>query len=443
MALATWFIEAIQPEDGMVFVSERQTPNGEPTRIYYAAAPKFHPVPVRNLATALWATRGTFQDRVFRPPPSASLGEPPDDPSGGSRASYRRVEVRFDTLPQTLEFARRLYLASGPSSTPSGSGGPIVPPTDPGLGPHLFLEAIKTKVDTLENSTRQELASDLDTLSNKGEHVEALRRCALLALAHMPSGTEATFEPEERRIAIAVLLDKSGLWDGFQHLRSDWLNVTRTRPEAVTFPRWQGSRVSGSGETMQRWMLGGLLFHVPAPVTFPPYRRGLPTLGHHLCTALADRAFWQSVTASHDLVPLQLAALLLAAGTVNLVPGSKALAAPVMRKANRWLGNHAPDRALAKVPGAEAAISNLILARASAQEQVFVKVEREERERAAAARQRQSAESQKEVAQAHELEARPQETLVRGELDEPSRSTSDDTLSEPRQHSHRLEYPSK
>lgn len=442
--MSMWFIEALQPADGMVFVSERLTRDGEPTCTYYAAAPEFRPVPVRNRATALWATRGTFQERLFRPPPATSPGAPTRAPSSGPGGSSRRVEIAFPSLAQALELARRVYLASGPSAPPSGSSGPTVPPTNPGLGPSLSLAAVLTTVDRLERSTRRELAMELETLSTNPEHLVALRRAAVLALAHMPRGSEATLEPEERRIAVAILLDKSGLWDGFQDLREDWHRVARTHPQAAEFPRWQGSRVSGSGAAIQRWLLGGLLFHVPAPVSFPPYLRGLPTLGHHMCAGLADREFWRSLSDSQRLIPLQLAGLLLAASTVHLVPGSIALSAPVMRKANHWLANHAPDRTLAEIRGAEATISNLTLTLAAAQEATFARVEAEAQARAEAqskakAEQRQKLAEQKLQERARELEQQRHEQAIRGDDRRGSSLNENNALSSQRP----LQYPNE
>src|SRR5437764_2406552 len=86
-----WYVESWSVLDGLVFASERDT-SGETVNTVFLAPPYWSPVAVANLSTAWAASRMGFQDRLCD--------------AGGD-------DIRFDTLDEIRELARRGFLNGG------------------------------------------------------------------------------------------------------------------------------------------------------------------------------------------------------------------------------------------------------------------------------------------------------------------------------------------
>jgi hypothetical protein len=126
--MEAWYIESLDALGGRAFASYRhQLPpasvesmdadslDSEPEAetCYFIGPPHFAPEPVTRVATALAATRGTFQLGLFD----------------------ERSEIPFATLDDVAEFVRRAYISGGAGDGGAGGGG--VPPAPPegGRGP--------------------------------------------------------------------------------------------------------------------------------------------------------------------------------------------------------------------------------------------------------------------------------------------------------------------
>src|SRR5262249_35934602 len=107
-----WYIESWDVVDGQAFGGLRLGDGMTPRELVFVAPPSFAPVPVRDSATALWGTRGTFQEGF--------IGE--DD-----------REVVFPSLEHLIETVRRAYLAGGVEggSPPEGGAPGPGPDTNP------------------------------------------------------------------------------------------------------------------------------------------------------------------------------------------------------------------------------------------------------------------------------------------------------------------------
>jgi hypothetical protein len=163
-----WYIESWDVADGYAFAGFRGSISEEPESLTYVSAPHFDPIPVRDMATVRWSTRGTFQERLYG-----------DD----------NREVRFGSLDQVIEMVRRGYLASGtgtpPEEGPGGIGRPPSPlgPEDPSegggnapIGPEALMAKFRDVVKRLGvEGSRAELTSILFRLMSFKRIGENLR----------------------------------------------------------------------------------------------------------------------------------------------------------------------------------------------------------------------------------------------------------------------------
>jgi hypothetical protein len=123
-----WYVDAIDPLDGIVFASLREpifeldidtneeeltSLEGRISQSLFISAPYFEPEKLGSFATALGATRAGLQSALF-------------DEDG---------EIPFETIEDLVEFAKRSYRGSGgstlpPDTTPLPSGPNPLPDTD-------------------------------------------------------------------------------------------------------------------------------------------------------------------------------------------------------------------------------------------------------------------------------------------------------------------------
>jgi hypothetical protein len=101
MAISKWHIDAWAVRDGAAFASRREFNSREAENTVFIAVPDLEPVPVGRLATALSATRRSFQAGLW---------------------NENGVEIAFESLEQIAELVRRAFLASG-----LGFGGSAAP----------------------------------------------------------------------------------------------------------------------------------------------------------------------------------------------------------------------------------------------------------------------------------------------------------------------------
>jgi hypothetical protein len=358
----SWYIETWNPADGLAFVSRRD--ESGPAEVFFVGAPQFHPLPVRHVATALWATRAGFQEGVYVPRP----------PLGAANAPGL-AEMEFKTLEQAIKFVRRVFIALGPQTTPGNLLPPVAPRPIKPKGSALVAQAF---TDLTVGADRKLAAKSLRDLAQQSEYEECLRDFFIAALAAMPSANDSSPEPDENRAALLLLLEKSGLWESVSHIMRDWVLARQKANVHLEdeLPQWQAGRLTGSGAVVQARLLNGLLFKVPAPVPLPsPYLRGLPTLGHHVCAASSDRAYLNLLNEPEPFLQLHAASLLLASATIDLASGSKRYFGAVAETASVWLAQTVVDRSLEEVPGAEALISQLVRTLAETNEAAFVAAE--------------------------------------------------------------------
>jgi hypothetical protein len=423
----SWYIESWQPPDGLAFISNR--PDEQiVSEVFFVGAPQFQLVPVRDLATALWPTRGAFQDGLRIATPAASPAPAPEP----------FAEARFETLSQAVELVRRMFVVLGPDLPPPGGSVPVPPlPPPDGLGARATLLAsqIGESIRVLDEhgaDQRRALRHRFHDLLRSFPH-DALRSFAVDSLAAMPDGDD----PEDR-VAVVVLLEKTGLWSGVPEILKEWVQRRKLlgldAPGEV--PAWQGGRVRSSGVAVQGRVLRGLPFRIPSPRTLPwPYERGLWTLGHHLAAGTADRHYLAALTTAESFLPLLCGALLLAAGTIELTPGASENVDRMFSKASAWLSRSLPDSRLARHPGAESLIAHTVTAMAARNQAHIVATETARREAARLAEQQRAQEREQERARrAAELEdSRRQDELesIAREREESEREARDDERSYP------------
>ena len=347
-----WYLEAWQPLDGLAFISLRPE-DGGPVQFFQLGAPHFQPVPVRGIATALWSARGAFQERFIRRAAASDSPSPLD----------ALPEISFESPAGVRELVRRMFIAHGLLSQ-RGMAPPSLPPLHLADPPPAMAELGKAVQSLQHKPSRRHLQGVLDELSDQASYRDNLRRLVIAALALLPAPDDKTPQVDEDRLALVLLMEKTGLWIGVNHILRSWMEeLDRTGQDSVgRVPRWPEGRVAGTGTILQTRLMCGLLFKIPAIVTCPaPYDGKLPSLGHHFCAGTCDRSYLRAISEGHGWLSLHLSALLLAAGTVDLLPGSDQYATGVLRRANAWLARELPDRSLEEVPDAESTLSQAVL----------------------------------------------------------------------------------
>jgi hypothetical protein len=383
-----WFIEALNPYDGLAFIARRE--QAEPVEVFFVGAPQFHPLPVRHIATAQWAMRGTFQEGLRDI--TARLGK------GGLQP-----EIVFPTLEKAIEFVRRLFNALGPLNTP------MIPlPNSPTPLSPSGLKAVKPLITALTNaSDRSKIASGVCAVMTSEAYQRLLRSFLIGALARMPAANATGPGPDEDRTAFLILLGKCGLWTDAAHIVKEW-EVARPAVDGAPLLQKAQGTFGGAAARVHARLLSGLLLRVPAPVLMPaPYFRGLPTLGHHLAAAASDRRYMKLLNSDVLLVPFVAVGLVMASATIDLTPGSQAYFAFLADKASHWISDSIADNSLADIPGAEAVISRATLEIAKLNEAHFAGLDEE------AARKHQAEEAHiqaQQTAQAQEETHREQAT---------------------------------
>ena len=364
-----WFIDAWAVLDGYAFASLRAPDSIDAEVTLFVSPPYFEPEPVASLATALAATRGHFQDRFL-------------DEDGR--------EIAFPTLAQLIETIRRAYRAGG-LDLDGGAALPGVPtPREPGRAAGAAhpadlvdpeMEAVWSKLqpvlldDSLsrerEEYLRRLLARLLECampalvpkfIGNAAVHMLArlsgaagsrreLAREAMAWIAKARSiGVDVFVQREEEAILVSVVL--TGSPSGFA-----WPVDLDDVPDSVLHsmdPSGSFLRDASGSEVY-------LPFTVPIDAVFQDAQRypGIPTLGHLLAAATADRRYVKAIESAHEIVPLLVLAL-----TQLPFDGQAYAAFPLLKgtpecretcaRAARWLAAALPSGMLEGHPAEEA-----------------------------------------------------------------------------------------
>jgi len=319
-----WFIDAWAVLDGYAFASRRPPKSIDAEVIFFVAPPYFEPEPVASLATALAATRGHFQEG-FRDAEGAEIG--------------------FATLDQVIEAIRRGYRAGG---LDLGGGGLAVPspaePLEPAGGAGFIHPS--ELVDNEMRKTWTELRSELTSTATGVEHENRLQQWlvpllerAMLQLVPKFVGYAAvgmlvrlartTHGRSAATREVCAWIDKAralgvDVWVSLQNPPS----VSASVVGAATGFGWPTPQLAAlPGEVLQ--FLGSplhqsdnaqvsdvdLLFNVPIADVFQAGSAAsrypmVPTLGHLMAAATADRRYVHTVESAHQIVPLLVLALL-------------------------------------------------------------------------------------------------------------------------------------
>jgi hypothetical protein len=354
-----WYIETWNPADGLAFISRRD--GSQAVEVFFVGSPQFHPLPVRNVATAWWAARATFQESavdITRTVVSSATEQ--------GRGGF--AELRFETLPQAITFVRRVFIALGPDTTPFTGSIPTPPLV---LGPQGAALTARITKSLAKGAEKRLLGGMLRELSEDPEVIAGLRALFMRALCDMPAAaTDGKLEADEQRVALLVLLEKSGLWPSMAHILKAWKADAGEKRGAI--PEWQAGRLTASGAAVQESLMQGVLFAIPVPIPMSrPYGRGFPTLGHHFCAASSDRVYLSLLDSPARFLPIFATSLLLAAATVDLAPGSSQYLGRISERAGTWLATAVPDTSLSEVTGAEAFITRVVKASAVKHDEHF------------------------------------------------------------------------
>ncbi|MBP8116445.1 MAG: hypothetical protein KAY09_01820 [Nitrospira sp.] len=322
-----WFIDAWAVLDGYAFASFRRPDSLDADVALFVAPPYFEPEPVASLATALGATRGHFQE--------------------GFRTETG--EVAFGTLEEVIETIRRAYRAGGldidgtplqavrpppiepPSSSAALKPADLVTPEmrnawwslhetllDTSTGParekeiqsllsHLLQASLPTLVPKfIGYATLTLLSMMIEAGPERSTRVR--EACAWIDRAR-GLGVRVDVDTEHDRVVVFLM----GTSDGFEWA-APWLRQLPQELHSYLHPiayRTSGALVSD--------------FQIPFTVPIVPafQARGVkidypevPTLGHLMAVATADRLYMLTLDAMHQLVPL------LVLGLIQLPPAA-------------------------------------------------------------------------------------------------------------------------
>jgi hypothetical protein len=345
--IMSWYIDAWAPYDGIAFASERSPADRDVLHTVHLAAPDFVPTPVASLSTALWATRGGFQEKFYD-----AAGE----------------EVAFDTLEQLIHAVRRAFLGGGRGfPTPGGAGLPGAPPRSP-AGPQEFPPDPATPREP-PPAGWQELREELLRLRNGGDRSAV----ADAITAVLEQSFAAHIAPFLRQTVVAMIAALDGgeparlaavrnvtRWVEYLALAGTWQRSAVGTPLPSGFPEDPGLRNLADAlltgpypwitmiEHIDATELGALLFAVPVPRQWQG-KQVAQTLGEHLCVAAADIAAIGADTTFEEFVPLLAISKVLAG--CALYPGFSIFRVPllgetthaeVVREAGRWLAQVVP-----------------------------------------------------------------------------------------------------
>jgi hypothetical protein len=273
-----WFVEALQPADGLAFISQ-ESAEGVERQFFFIGPPYHQPLPVRDFSTALWATRGTFQEGLFL------RGKPVDPGQRGGMDTHLpsgNHELLFQTIEQIIEFVRRLFIAYG-FDMGDPSGAPALRPHTPPLlpAPKGMAQAIHAQIKkTLGKGkdARLELEKLFNELCSDAGYLEGLRLLAIDCLSRTHAGELKRRADAETGSILILLLEKTGLWEGIPYILKQWAGLMNEGKLSHTaaIPNWQSGRLNGAGIALQPHILRGFLFNIPASIPLAaPHKRGL------------------------------------------------------------------------------------------------------------------------------------------------------------------------
>jgi hypothetical protein len=371
-----WFIDAWAVLDGYAFASFRRPDSLDTDVTLFVAPPYFEPEAVASLATALGATRGHFQEG-FR------------GTDGG--------EVAFGTLGEVIEAIRRGYRAGGldidgtalpgvrtPPIEPDGGGAAIQPaelvtPEMRDLWPSVHAVLLDDSTSPardkqLESLLARLVETSLPKLVPKFIGYAAVTQLAILAEPGPERSERArdacAWIDKVRGLGVHVNIDTDnssvtvslmGAPDGFVWT-APWLDKLPHELRVFLHPimyRTSGALVSD--------------FRVPFTVPIAPaFQAGtgkiryppIPTLGHLMAAASADRQYVRALDAMHQIVPLlmlglvQLPAQALPYPGLPRLPGT-AESREMCGRAAAWLVRALPSGILRNHP-TESAIHGLV-----------------------------------------------------------------------------------
>jgi hypothetical protein len=315
-----WYIDSWAALDGLVFASERDT-NGETLNTVFLAPPYWSPVAVANLSTAWAASRMGFQS---------------------SFCDAEGAEIRFRTLDEIREVARRGYLSGGYG---------FLPPTNtdgaPTLTPELGEEAeaqswwtvteIIGEVET--DQDRHDLSAALTRFyindqiwqRSQGEVFDFLGKAAETQAKVVYNG------PSDRKIRTdyAALMESSASVFGLRTLESWWPG-----PYPSRYYPWTGPGRLGLSAVL------GLIFR------FPVVRATrLETIGDHLILAATSRNYLRRMKSHRNLLPLLIGALYVT-GASDTAYGYSEMSLQRIEEACQWIAANVPSVLAADHPAA-------------------------------------------------------------------------------------------
>jgi hypothetical protein len=276
-----WYIDAWCVFDGIVFASESEDRATQPhVRTVFVTPPYWRPIALANPATALRATRGPFQDRLFN-----DAGE----------------EIAFDTLDEIIELARRAYVLGAYNTyepPPNEIVMPVPVPPDRGA-PSSALAEVLSLLHTVLDARHQERLGTAIVKAWSAPNVRQALQSWCSEYCRWVAGTLAA----------------GGSRQAGKDLR-EWLQAVFTMfgvevvEKIIADPRFQHRflRVApADARTLQQTLLDGLLMRLPV------VRRdgSLGTIGDALALAFSSRVQLQSARLE-DLLPVLFAGLVLA-----------------------------------------------------------------------------------------------------------------------------------
>lgn len=365
-----WFIDAWAVLDGYAFASFRSADSLDADVTLFVAPPYFEPEPVASLATALGATRGHFQEGFHGP---------------------NGAEVPFATLPELIETIRRGYRAGGLDIDGTPVPAVRVPPVEPPAAGAAVnpAELVTPDMDKMWSSIMPLLRDDSPTVDRLKQLepllVEALEAAfpaliakfvgyALVTMLH--DITDPGPERSKRTREVCAWIDLARRLGITIDIQADRLDVALEGtpgfewlvPWVDRFPR----ALRESLHPLLYRMNGALVndLHVPFSVAIPPAFQAakyppIPTLGHLLAVATADRRYMHALRAMHEFVPLLVLALTqLPSGALPYpglpprpgTPESRDLCA----RASAWLARALPSGVLRENTAVEDALHDLV-----------------------------------------------------------------------------------
>jgi hypothetical protein len=305
-----WYIDAWCVFDGIVFASESDDRTGQPhLRTVFVTPPYFRPIALANPATALRATRGPFQDRLFN-----DSGE----------------EIAFDTLDEIIEIARRAYVLGGYNMHEPPTSEMVMPlPRPPDRGaPSGAAAAVLPMLHTVVDARHQEwLAGQVTNVWKSETDRKALQSwcedyCRWIAVT-LAAGTSrrAGKDLREWLQAVGTLFGVETVEAivGDERLRNRYFRLA-----------------FADARTLRQELLDGLLMRLPA--ARPDGSVG--TIGDALALAFSSRTMLESAR-FEDLLPVLFAGLIIVRATAPPLE-SMQITTEELRLVAEWFSDGVP-----------------------------------------------------------------------------------------------------